>query len=255
MRIPGSIPIGIHPLFWVVAIFLGWMFSQDPILTAIWVVIIFCSVLLHEFGHALTARFFGQKASIDLVAFGGLTSRSGRRLKPWQDFIVVLNGPLTGFLLFVLLSFIYAGLPANAPSLLRYAIGNAAIINFYWTILNLLPIMPLDGGQLMSIILEGIFGFRGVKISLFISCLLGTAAGIYFFLQGDMLPGIVLFFVAFDSFRGWRGTLAMTDKDRDEELQRLLVQANRRLEEGHTTEAQALLEDLRKKQARDSSTV
>ena len=190
MRIPGIIPIAIHPLFWVVAGIIGWAFSGDPTITAIWVVIIFFSVLLHEFGHALTARFFGQNASIDLVAFGGVTTRSGKRLKLWQDFIVVFNGPLAGFLLYVLLTTIYHNLSPNTNPLLAYAIGNGARINLYWTILNLLPIMPLDGGQLMSIMLESIFGFRGIKISLFVSFLLGAAAGLYFFLEGGLLFGM-----------------------------------------------------------------
>lgn len=247
MRIPGIIPIAIHPLFWAVAGIIGWAFSGDPTVTAIWVVTIFFSVLLHEFGHALTARFFGQNASIDLVAFGGVTTRSGKRLKLWQDFIVVFNGPLAGFLLYVVLATIHHNLSPNTNPLLVYAIGNGALINLYWTILNLLPIMPLDGGQLMSIMLESIFGFRGIKISLFVSFLLGAAAGLYFFLKGGVLFGIILFMVAFDSYRGWRGTLSMTDKDRDEELQNLLTQANKRLEEGRIAEAQALISDLRSK--------
>lgn len=247
MRLPGTIPISIHPLFWAVALLLGWSFTGDPALTAIWVAIIFFSVLVHEFGHALTARFFGQTPSIELVALGGLTTRSGKRLKLWQDFIIVFNGPFAGFCLFLFLRFVFLNLPTNANEYLRYAIQNAAGINLFWTLLNLLPIMPLDGGQLMTIILESVFGFRGVKISLFISCILGGLAGLFFFLQGSLMVGSVLILVAFDSFRGWRSMLPMTDKDRDEELQSLLQEANRRLDEGHLVEAQALLEQLRSK--------
>ncbi len=242
---PLTIPISIHPLFWVVAVLLGWNFSNDLALTAIWVAIIFFSVLLHELGHALTARFFGQKASIELVAFGGLTSRAGGRLKLWQDFIIVFSGPLAGFFLFIMLHTIFRSLPADANPFLRYAIGNGGRINLFWTLLNLLPIMPLDGGQLMKIILESIFGLRGVKISLFISCALGVLAGLFFFLNGSVLIGMALFIVSFDSFRGWQSILSVTDKDQDKALQKMLREANKHLEKGHTAEAEAILKQLR----------
>src|ERR1700722_1592745 len=105
ITIPSKIPIRIHPLFLVIIFVLGGMSASTISGTLIIVVIIFISVLAHEFGHALTAITFGQTAKIDLVALGGLTTREGTRLPLRQEFLVVLNGPLVG-LLIALITFI-----------------------------------------------------------------------------------------------------------------------------------------------------
>src|SRR5271155_1717567 len=97
--LPGTIPIRIHPIFWLMGLLLGWLISQSLIGMFIWLGIIFISVLVHEFGHALAALAFGQSSHIDLIAFGGLTTRQGGKLKLWQEFVVVASGPLAGLCL------------------------------------------------------------------------------------------------------------------------------------------------------------
>ena len=97
--IPGPIPVAIHPLFWLLATVIGWIYSQSLPGVLIWIGIIFFSVLIHEFGHALTAVAFRQRAQIQLVALGGLTSFEGPKLRFWQQFLITFNGPLFGFFL------------------------------------------------------------------------------------------------------------------------------------------------------------
>ena len=53
----------------------------------IWVFVIFISILVHEFGHALTACYFGQKPRIELVAFGGLTYPGKQEIENAPDLI------------------------------------------------------------------------------------------------------------------------------------------------------------------------
>ena len=77
MIIRGSIPIAIHPYFWIFSALVGWLYGQNFWGMLIWIGIIFVSVLVHEFGHALMAVAFKQKAKIQLAAFGGLTSYDG----------------------------------------------------------------------------------------------------------------------------------------------------------------------------------
>src|SRR3989344_6678184 len=72
--IPGRIPVAIHPFFWLIAGLIGWMNSHTLFGMLAWIGIILVSVLVHEFGHALTAVFFKQKTKIQLVALGGLPS-------------------------------------------------------------------------------------------------------------------------------------------------------------------------------------
>src|ERR1700727_855793 len=100
LKFPGKIPVLVHPLFWVLAFLIGWLNTSSILLTLVWVGIIVISVLIHELGHALTAVAFGQQAQIELMGFGGLTHRrGGKKLKLWQEFLIVLNGPLAGFAL------------------------------------------------------------------------------------------------------------------------------------------------------------
>ncbi len=106
LRFGRFIPITIHPLFWVIAVLIGWLNSWSPVGTLLWTIVILVSLLVHEYGHALTAKGFGQRVSIELVAMGGLTYHRGKKLKPWQDFLIILMGPLAGFLLFVAAYFI-----------------------------------------------------------------------------------------------------------------------------------------------------
>src|SRR3990167_8564795 len=104
IRIPGRIPIVVHPTFFLIAALIGFLYSGTVLGTIIWIAIILVSVLFHEFGHALTAALFGLSPRIELVALGGLTYHEGQKLPFWKQFLIVLDGPLFGFLLFIIAS-------------------------------------------------------------------------------------------------------------------------------------------------------
>src|SRR5689334_3649770 len=104
IRIPGRIPITIHGTFWILAALIGFLSSYSFFGTFIWVGIILISVLFHEFGHALTALAFKQNPRIELIAFGGVTYHDASKLSFWKQFLITFNGPLFGFLLFVIAS-------------------------------------------------------------------------------------------------------------------------------------------------------
>ena len=179
--IPGRIPISIHPFFWVIAALIGWINSATLVGMFLWIGIVLVSVLVHELGHALTAIAFKQRARIQLIALGGLTSFEGPKLSFWKQFFITLNGPLFGFGLFLLatacLRFDLSLWP-TLHSLLRAM----QIANLFWTIINLLPVLPLDGGQLLRILLEASFGVKGFKMALLSGALLSMALAFYFFL-------------------------------------------------------------------------
>src|SRR5262245_13208837 len=96
-----NIPVQVHWTFWLTVIF--FMGLEKPSIEGI----IFCSVfaislLVHEYGHALTAVWFGARPTITLAAFGGRAEYSSRGITPAQDFIITLNGPLADCMLSVL---------------------------------------------------------------------------------------------------------------------------------------------------------
>lgn len=244
--IPGRIPITIHPFFWILAALIGWMSAANVAGMLIWIGIIFVSVLFHEFGHALTAVAFKQRASIQLVALGGLTSFDGPKLPFWKQFIIVLNGPLFGFFLFLiataLLQFNLTAWPVW-HGILKWA----QVANLFWTIANLLPVQPLDGGQLLRIILEGLFGVGGVRASLLIGAILSALLAIGFFLIGALLGGSLFFLFAFQSFDAWRKSRLANRSDQDEENKILLAKGEEAFSQGRNEEAKAFFEQVRAK--------
>jgi stage IV sporulation protein FB len=247
ITIPGKIPIRISPVFWILAIFIGWINSETILGTAIWSIIIFISVLIHEYGHALTALAFGQRAHIEFVALGGVTHRSGdKKLKLWQEFLIVLNGPLAGLLLCFAAYAVqqYMGF-TKITTPLEYAIQITVLANLFWTIINLLPIFPLDGGHLLRIIMESIFGIKGVKLTFLISSILGLVGSLFFFMDRAFLAGSLFLLLAYESYRTWKSSLVMTEYDQDDDLQKVLKLAEESLHKGDIENAKNALEQVR----------
>lgn len=221
LYIPGRIPIIIHPAFWIFAALIGYVNSLSLLGTLVWVAVIFISVLFHEFGHALTAFCFKQKPRIELVALGGLTYHEGKRLKFGKQFLIVFNGPFFGFILFGIATFLlqYPALgQGNLGLVLRLLQG----VNLFWTICNLLPVFPLDGGQLLRIILEAIWGVKGIKYSLITSIVIALVCSLLFFLMQGFFIGSLLFLLAFQSYDTYRKSRAMSSSDRNQQLHGLM---------------------------------
>lgn len=241
-----KIPIKVQPLFWLIAFFIGWVSATGLMNILLAVLVIFISVIIHEMGHALTATLFGQRARIELAAFGGFTYREGRRLKLWEEFLVVLNGPLSGFLIFLISWFVLTFADFKNPALL-FTFKFATIVNLFWTIVNLVPVLPLDGGHLLSIVLEAIFGFRGVKMAVVVGLVIAIAVSIFFFAIGAFLIGALFLLLTFESFRSLRYYKLFTERDRDYDIQELMKRGEEELRKGSEESALAKFEEVRAK--------
>ncbi len=246
ITIPGKIPISIHPLFWLIAFFVGWMWTYELTNSLLCVVIIFFSVVIHELGHALSGLIFGQKTRIELAVFGGFTYREGRKLKLWEEFIVVLNGPLAGFLLFLAAFFVYENVHI-ANTTLAFVVKFTFMANLFWTLMNLVPVLPLDGGHLLSILLEAIFGFKGIKIAIFTGIVIAVIISLIAFILGQYLVGALFLILTFESFRSLRFYKMLTEKDRDVDLQQLMKDASAEAQGGNTELALKKFEEVRAK--------
>jgi stage IV sporulation protein FB len=197
-----GIPVRVHPMFWLVGLFMGMSAAKLGLqYVLIWVACVFASVLVHELGHVVMGMVFGQRGRIVLYAFGGLAIGSNQMTSRWQRIAVSFAGPLAGFLFLaivlgvawlrnpgffsVYLGYFQAclGIPASQHNELREALATAVIphplevdavaqlifINLLWGLVNLLPVWPLDGGQICRNVSEGISPENGLKISLGIS--------------------------------------------------------------------------------------
>ncbi len=75
----GSIPVRIHPLFWVIPLLLGIQPNVKPLHSFIWLAAVTVSILIHELGHALAIRYYGYRPWITLYALGGLASYNPKK--------------------------------------------------------------------------------------------------------------------------------------------------------------------------------
>lgn len=126
--------------------------------------LLFCSVLLHELGHSLAAMSQGIKVnSITLFLFGGMASIESESKTPGQAFQVAIAGPLVSFAIFFILGLGSQVLPQT--SLLAIVVERVAEINLVLGLFNLIPGLPLDGGQVLKAAIWKITGsrFAGVR--------------------------------------------------------------------------------------------
>lgn len=248
ITIPGVIPISIHPIFWIMAFGIGWLNSnQDVIETIMWMVVITISILIHEFGHALTARAFGQQTHIELMGMGGATYRRGGTITSLKEFFIVLNGPLAGFSLFLLSSFLLFAFGNNAPYPVVFMLSASIWVNFYWTLLNLIPVYPMDGGKLFRIILESIFGIRGVKFSLFVSMAIAGGLSMLFMWEQQIFLAAIFLLFTYEGYKAWYSTLELSETDTKEDLKNELQEAQHQMQQGDLESAKMKFIGIREK--------
>jgi len=159
------IPVEIRPSFLIIAALLGLRANRLD-LVLIWVAVIFFSILIHDLGHALTARHYGSQVAIELNGIGGLTSWSipEAEIGPGRRALIAAAGSGVG-LLFGGLVWLVSTRFAPYPPLVAFGLENLILVNVFWGLLNWLPIRPLDGGHLFTSLLEKIAPRSGEKIA------------------------------------------------------------------------------------------
>lgn len=156
-----GVPVSIHASSILVLAFLGWGATDGVLGMVQWFLVAWTALLIHEGGHALAYGAFGHGSEIEILGLGGLTrSTGGPRLKAWQQLMVSLAGPVAGFVA-AALTFVgllvggLTGLLVTDPEGLfaTFVVGGLSLflaINLIWGVFNLLPVLPLDGGQAMQ---------------------------------------------------------------------------------------------------------
>ena len=151
---------GHRPWFWLAALVTGWQpESRDHLdLLVIWIVCFFVSILVHEMGHAFTALACGWPPQVYLYGFGGLAVyRPTSGHTTGRSVLISFAGPGAGFLLYGLILAAAAALVASEwPRTLDRSwqlrllvfFDDMEFINLWWGLVNLLPVLPLDGGRI-----------------------------------------------------------------------------------------------------------
>ncbi|WP_208027965.1 site-2 protease family protein [Rhabdothermincola sediminis] len=186
-----GIPVRVEPTFFVIIALLG-VNPLDPDLLFIgtWIAIAFVSILVHELGHAAAFRLYGIRPSITLHGFGGLTAGNGV-LSPARRIVVSLTGPLSALAMLGLpaLWLDLSGVLSSVEA--RTIVSQVVWINIGWSLLNLLPILPLDGGQVFAAVADLLTGGRGRRVAEVFSVALAAVLGIWA-LRSGLVVGAVL---------------------------------------------------------------
>ncbi|RMF76057.1 MAG: hypothetical protein D6744_12665 [Planctomycetota bacterium] len=204
-----GINIRVHILFIIWIVFelatsgVGWRFEAQMY------GLLFGIVLLHELGHCFGARAVGGDArDIVMWPLGGLAFAHAP-MTPWAQFVTVAAGPAVN-LVFCLISggllvgylgtldavsfvpFRMVPYPPGIPEWCWYA-QLFFTVNYLLLAFNLLPVYPLDGGQLLQCVL---WPFVGLQRALVLSCQIGIIGCIGFGLWALQGGGNMLFFIA-----------------------------------------------------------
>lgn len=171
----GDIPVRVDASFFLVVGLFGLM-SPTIIAFVLWVVIVTVSVLIHELGHAMAFRAYGSQASISLQGLGGVTT--GRRLPPARNLVVSLAGPLAGLFLLGVPAVLLSQSDLVEGETGELALTYAIFINVFWSLVNLLPVLPLDGGNVVHSLLSLASGRDAERGARYLSIAVAGAGGV-----------------------------------------------------------------------------
>lgn len=235
-------PVRVSPWFWAIALLIGLnSFGGEVIGTLTSVAVVFVSILVHELGHAVMQRKFGGRPHIVLHGMGGLAICGDCDRSPRSQVIICLAGPIAGFLLAALtmvgvwltsdyMAFVPMGsewsdsalelrdageldgtglmigtfLFGAYPSLpLNDLVIMLMFVNVVWGLMNLLPIYPLDGGQIArEFFTLGQNPQQGVIRSLQLSIGVAAVVAAWMLLgRGQLYTALLFGFLAYSNYR------------------------------------------------------
>ena len=184
-----GIPFYVNPSWFLVLALVTWVYGSQlqnfPQLVGVtpWLLglvaalLLFSSVLAHELGHSFVAIKQGITVnSITLFIFGGLASLEEDSKTPGEAFSVAIAGPVVSLILFGLFTFLEVSLPLSQP--LSAVVGLLATVNLILALFNMIPGLPLDGGNVLKSIVWKITGnqYRGVFIASIVGQFIGWSA-------------------------------------------------------------------------------
>lgn len=229
-------PVRVHPAFFIMPLLLGRGLVGDlnmGIGLVVITVVFFVSILIHELGHAVAFRYYGIPSRIVLYWMGGLAipERSGGSwggnksgsLNSNQQIVVSLAGPIFGFLLAAaLIVFVYAiggsiivnrlnYIPLPQPDLAGtfleggkpafVLIWSGIIINIILNLFNLVPIYPLDGGQVARQVMIQMDPQDGARNSIYLSIAAAVLIALFAFSLKASFMAVFFGFMAWSNYQ------------------------------------------------------
>ena len=219
-----GIPVQVHWSFSLLFLFVIYVGkSRDASWTNIavfglFIIALFVCVLLHEFGHALSARYYGVAThDITILPIGGVARLDRLPEKPFQEFVVAIAGPAVNVVIYAIiaaglyfahsLQFSFTELLADDSNelIVDPVIGFLATLmqaNLMLVVFNMIPAFPMDGGRVLRSLLSMPLGrVRATRLAAFLGQAIALCFFTYAFLPviNDFLPENAFF----DAWREW----------------------------------------------------
>ena len=236
-----DIPVRVHPAFFILPVLLGRGLIPTGINTGLGMLLIvglfFVSILVHELGHVFAYRHFGRSGRIVLHWMGGIAiadsgnmawaRTSGRRFTSNQQIFISLAGPAAGLSLAVAcVAVIYAmggtvrmgwvfgfvpvpvammqGTSMEGNDVFRMLIQGGIIWNIFINLLILVPVYPLDGGQVSRELFLKFDPSNGISNSLLLSIAAGVGLAVMGLSGQDRFLAFFFGFMAWQNYQAWQ---------------------------------------------------
>ncbi|MEM7783528.1 MAG: site-2 protease family protein [Planctomycetota bacterium] len=229
--------VRVSPFFFVWPVLFSRNMTPDGVNPGIGILLVvlvfFVSILLHEVGHGLAFRKFGIPSYLVLYWMGGLAvpgtgnvwGRQGYRpLNSNQQIIVSLAGPAANLLIVIVavlfakgiggtifISYLWNVIPMPIPELQNTALAGSdtarmllislIFLNIFWAVFNLLPVYPLDGGQVARAFLVKMDSHNGLRNSLILSVGTGAIVAVFSFLGREVFVALLFGYLAWMSYQ------------------------------------------------------
>jgi Zn-dependent protease/predicted transcriptional regulator len=216
-----GIDVYVHATFLLLILFIlvaNWAEKRSnatAIYGLVFVLVIFACIVLHELGHALTARRYGIRTrDIVLLPIGGVARLERMPEDPRQELLVALAGPAVNVLIAAAL-FLLLGSLGHLPTLrqMEYVnwtghdfLGNVLAVNIWLVLFNLIPAFPMDGGRVLRAFLATRMEYTRATQK---AAHVGQAIAFLFGFLGLILTDPFLLFIALFVWMGASGEAAM----------------------------------------------
>ena len=214
-------PVTIDISFVVIMAILGWVPGGALRDFVVWLAIVPVAVLVHELGHAFVARTTGASPSIHLAGLGGLTTYlPPHPLSRARNIAISVAGPGVGLVIGLALLAYDRGVGVHSD-LVQSIVNTAIYTTLAWSILNLLPILPLDGGQTLRELLPGSPAKRATRAAV-VSVVVGIGAGLLALRFGFVFGALFALFLVLSNIATIRSARAEGALDVNTQVVRLL---------------------------------